>query len=268
MIGKRVTHERPDVAARDDHRVDPGALATLSEPEKNRLRMRRAGVWSAIAFERARLGEDPKDAARRALDALAAVDKSELSDVDGTEYHEAAIRVGASRWAAALPVTPNATKPHVATEPGEPRQTCVLLLDASHDRSAPLARRCTWGVAWIASQSVSHDGRAVALAVQPLAGWRELWLFRRGEDGWSIDVLPPTPASPEVGYVEFAGWDPGSTWMLLVREARDGERLRRSFEILSLDTLNVEKKAGAPSLLAAFGRWQDPAWRRGTVSVR
>lgn len=249
-------------------RIEPAELATLSSPEKNRLHMRRAGVWSAIAFQRARQGEDAQAAARRAIDALAAVEKSELSDVDATEYNDAAIRVGASRWAAELPTTPNTARVHVATEPGDPGQTCVLLLDASHDRSAPLARRCTWGMAWTASASVSPNGRAVALAVQPLEGWRELWLLHQGAEGWSVDVLPPTTSNPELGYVEFAGWVPGSTKMLMAREARDGERLRRSFEVLSLGTLTIETRAGSPTALPLFSKWQDAGWKRGTVSVR
>ena len=40
------------------------------------------------------------------------------------------------------------------------------------------------------------------------------------------------------------------------------------FEVLSLDTLAVDKQASTPSLLAAFGKWQDAAWKRQTVSLR
>lgn len=33
-------------------------------------------------------------------------------------------------------------------------------------------------------------------------------------------------------------------------------------------TLAAERWASTPQLLAAFGRWQDAAWVRGTVSLR
>ena len=182
------------------------------------------------------------------------------------------MRVGASRWAAeALPLstpTPNAAKLRIATQPGEPGQTCVLLLDAKHDAATPLARRCTWGVVWAASSSANPNGQALALAVQPLEGWRELWVFRRGASGWAVDVLPPSTANPELGYIEFAGWVPGASKLLVARELREGTRTRRSFEVMSLNTLAVEKQAGSPTLLASFGKWQDLGWKKKTVSVR
>ena len=249
-------------------RIDGPALATLSEPEKNRLHMRRAGVWSAIAFQRARKGEATQEAAQRAIDALAAVNKVELSDSDALDYNDAAMRVGASRWAVEAATMPSANKLRIATEAGEPGQTCVLLLDTTRDNTTPLARRCTWGVVWAASTSVSPGGKAVSVAVQPLESWRELWLFRLGTNGWSIDVLPPTSSNPELGYVEFAGWVPGANKLLVAREAREDARPRRSFEVMSLDTLSVEKQASSPSLLVLFGKWQDLAWKKKTVSLR
>lgn len=246
------------------------AAAELPGVLKNRLHLRRAGVWSAIAYERARRADNGmRQAAQRAIDELAAVDKNELTDDDNTEYIDAAIRVGASRWAADLPVAAGeSVRASIVTEPGEPGQTCVLLVDAQHGRATPLVRRCTYGVAWTASASTSPDGRAVALAVQPLATWRELWVFRAQGDGWTLDVLPPAAADPELGYIEFAGWVPGGDKMLLAREARIDGRARRSFEVTNLATLAADKQASTPSLLALFGKWQDPAWKRSTVSVR
>jgi hypothetical protein len=47
--------------------------------------------------------------------------------------------------------------------------------------------------------------------VQPLDTWREMWVFRQDATGlaWSM-WLPPATDNPDLGYVEFAGWVPGS----------------------------------------------------------
>ncbi|PTT90133.1 hypothetical protein DBR42_06590, partial [Pelomonas sp. HMWF004] len=121
-----------------------------------------------------------------------------------------------------------------------------------------------------ASASLSREGRALALAVQPLDGWRELWLFIKapGRDGgWRVEVLPPAPAQPGLGVAEFAGWVPGGQQLLLAREVRAEGKYRRSFEVVSLATLATERQAGEPALLGAFQRWADPAWR-GASPVR
>jgi hypothetical protein len=143
-----------------------------------------------------------------------------------------------------------------------------LLVDATHDVNAPLAKRCSYGVIWQASARTSPNGRAVALAVQPLEGWRELWVFRRQGNEWSVAVLPPAASNPELGYVEFAGWVPGGDKLLLAREARVDGRFKRSFEVASLATLSTEKQASAPTALALFGKWQDAGWKRSTVILR
>ena len=238
----------------------------------NRVRLRRAGVWAALAHAQAHRAEDAKPAATRAIEALAGVDKAQLTDDDQADYTEAALRVGASRWALEAPIiTPNPGL-RITTVPGAPGETCVLLLDARHDAKAPLARRCTYGQVWAASASAHPAGTALALAVQPLATWRELWVFRKpvaGATEWTVDVLPPGTAQPGVGYIEFAGWVPGAEPRLLAaREVRAEGRQQRRFEVLRLDTLAIDKEAGTPDLLTAFKRWQDPAWKRATVSLR
>ena len=235
----------------------------------NRVRLRRAGVWAALAHAQAHRAEDAKPAA---IEALAGVDKAQLTDDDQADYTEAALRVGASRWALEAPIiTPNPGL-RITTVPGAPGETCVLLLDARHDAKAPLARRCTYGQVWAASASAHPAGTALALAVQPLATWRELWVFRKpvaGATEWTVDVLPPGTAQPGVGYIEFAGWVPGAEPRLLAaREVRAEGRQQRRFEVLRLDTLAIDKEAGTPDLLTAFKRWQDPAWKRATVSLR
>jgi len=254
---------------------------------RNRLRLRQAGVWAALAFEDSRrlaveAGAAPAGlpavdanevlaAGNEALEALAGIDKGELSDDDLSTYTDAAMRVGASRWAAEPVPAPPANGLHVATQPGQPGETCVLLLDARHGAARPLARRCTFGTVWTASARSNAGSTALALAVQPLDTWRELWMFRATAEGWALQVLPPSTETAAVGYVEFAGWVPGTGQVLAAREVRDpshGHRAMRTYELLDGRTLATEKTADAPASLKAFHRFQDPAWKRVTVSLR
>ena len=241
---------------------------------RNRVQMRRASVWGAAAFQQARKNAtDPAVAvaAARALTELSGVSKAELPDEDQSAYNDAAMRVSAERWAlvpAAAPVAAASTRPMLLTEPGAPGETCVLLVDAQHSAKAPLLRRCTYGVVWAASASTNREGTAVALAVQPLEGWRELWVLRKTEGGWLADVLPPAAATPETGVAEWAGWVPGGQQMLVAREARGQGRYRKSFEVVRLEGLTTERVTGDVAALPLFQRWQDPAWKRQTLSLR
>jgi hypothetical protein len=273
-------------------RLEPAAFAQLSELVKNRLRLRRADVWATVAFDESRQGDAgqaaSQAAARRALDELAAVNKAELGDDETAGYAEAAIRVGAVRWAAqpqVKAVSFASANLQLQLQPGEPGQTCVRLVDAAAKpqqgaSSAALAQRCTYGTVWGASARLSPNGRTLALAVQPLDGWRELWVWRKQASGWTIDVLPPASSAPGLGYLEFAGWAAdarGQTKgvtasnvarMLVVRETQINNRTSRRFEILNLDALNTERYAATPGQLTAFTRWADADWKSGTVSVR
>jgi hypothetical protein len=105
--------------------------------------LRKAAVWSAIAFQQARKGGAP--AAERALQWLAAVSREELAEEDQAAYAEAAVRTGAVRWGVVANVAqpPGAGGLAVAVAPGQPGETCVLLTDDKHPSSAPLLRRCT-----------------------------------------------------------------------------------------------------------------------------
>ncbi|WP_211473492.1 hypothetical protein [Collimonas humicola] len=248
--------------------LDRVQLTDLPEYEKNRLRLRRASVWASIAFERARQHQPAQEAANRALQELAGVNKEEIAEPDAAAYTDAAVRVAASRWAAEPEPVSAGNGLAVVTTPGESGETCVALVDAKHDQKNPLVKRCTYGLVWKASASVNAQQSALALAVQPLDSWRELWVFHQGEKGWTIDILPPAANAPDVGYLEFAGWVPGSAKMLAVREARVDGRFKRSFEVIRMDTMDVEKQADNPRSLSLFYRWQDPAWKRGTLSMR
>jgi len=254
----------------DSWRVDVLARATrdtLPEFLRNRLRLRSAGVQASFAFQRARRGENAQPAIALALQELAAVNKLELADEDAVAYADAAVRVGASRWGAeAAPVEAKGLR--VVTSAGEPGQTCIALVDAKHDAANALAKRCTYGLVWTASASANAAGMALALAVQPLDAWRELWVFQRDGDSWRIDVLPPSLDTPELGYLEFAGWVPGKAQLLAARETKVEGRFRRSFEVIDLATLAVEKQVDNPSSLSVFYRAQDAAWKRQTVALR
>ena len=81
-------------------------------------------------------------------------------------------------------------------------------------------------------------------------------------------MLPPAEVTPGVGYAEFAGWVPGGRKLLVAREARGEGKYRLRFEVIALGTLATEQQAGDPRILRAFQRWQDPSWKRETLSLR
>jgi hypothetical protein len=156
----------------------------------------------------------------------------------------------------------------LVAKPGQPGETCLLLVDAKHDAAQPLLRRCTYGTVWTASASVNANGTVLAVAVQPLASWRELWIFPRARGAWVVDALPPGSGEPELGVIEFAGWVPGGTRLLVAREAKVDGRWQRSYEVRRIDTLAIENRADNPASLKLFRRWQDPTWKRVTLSLR
>jgi hypothetical protein len=231
----------------------------------NRVNLRRAGLWSSVAYDRARAGKATASfAAQRSLDALAAVNKAELPEEDAAAFNDAVMRVNASRWAA-VEITTHNTHPAVVTTAGNtPGETCVSMI-LGH---ATVAKRCTYGVVWNASFSLNREANAATLAVQTQAGWREMWVFRKQGGEWSIDVIVPAAVNPEVGYVELAGWVPGGRQMLVAREARGEGKYKRSYEVMDLPTLTTQRQASDPSILGAFQRWQQPAWKQMSVSLR
>jgi hypothetical protein len=252
----------------------------LSGYLKNRIQMRRAAVLSYLSFQRTRMNATPEVLklaglnteaavlAQNAIDAFGGVSKNELPDEDVALYNDTAMRVNANRWAAmTLPVAESKVL-RVVTSAGQPGETCVALLDAKHDAKSPLAKRCTYGLVWNDSQSVDREQNAVALAVQPMAGWRELWVFRKGNSGWDINVLPPATTNPELGYAEFAGWVPGGKQILVAREARGEGKYKHNFEVVNLDSMATERLSSDPAALGPFQRWQDPLWKKYSASVR
>lgn len=246
-------------------------VKTLPETLRNRVYMRRAAAWNSIAFHQARRGEAAQAAASRALDALAQVNREELTDDDRRVYADAAMRVNASRWAALpFPAAPvkGGDRPRLVLAGGQPGETCVALVDAKHDAANALARRCTYGIVWEGSATLNREGSALAVAVQHTEAWREMWMFRKSAKGWTVSSLPPAAMNPGVGYAEFAGWVPGGKQVLVAREASGEGKYRRTYELMRVDTLATLGQAADPALLPAFQRWQDPAWRQATVSLR
>lgn len=239
----------------------------LGAVTRSRLHVRRAGVWASVAFEQARRGEASASAAQRALAELLAVHASDLGDDRRDEYVDAVVRVGTVRWAA-VPPMPQVGPLTLTTTPGEPGQTCIALQEIRAQRASKLlARRCTYGIVWMASAQAISQGSALVLAVQPMESWRELWVFHQTAGTWTIDVLSPGADDPEEGYVEFAGFAPGTRRLLIAREVKDHGRFRRRFEELRLDDLALVRQASTPELLRDFGRWQDVAWRRDTLAL-
>lgn len=234
---------------------------TLPLHWKNRLQMRRASVSASLAFAQARRGANAE--ATPALAEFASIVPTELTEDDQTAYADAAMRVNAARWLGTGATARDFGALQLTLQPGADGERCVELKDVGK----PAARRCSFGQVALASASLNREGRALALAVQPLDGWRELWLFVKepGKNGaWRIEVLPPAPAQPGLGVAEFAGWVPGGAQMLLAREFRADGKYRRSFEVVSLATLATERQSPEPALLGAFQRWSDPAWRGGS----
>ena len=247
-------------------RVD---IAKLSEQQKNRLKMRKASVWAAIAYQRARKNEDIQAAGNRAIFELAGVNKEELSDEDKLTYTEAGVRAGSSRWAAESAASiNNKSKLRLVSSSGEPGETCIHLIDDKHDIKNPLLKRCTYSVVWANSLRINPQGTAMTIAVQPMESWRELWLLRQNAEGWSVDVIPPANVDPQLGYVEFAGWIPASNKFLVAREARVDGQFKRRFEVINMDSLQAENGADQPSSLSVFYKWQDPIWKSQTLSLR
>jgi hypothetical protein len=238
----------------------------LNAMTRSRLHARRAGVWAALAYEQDRRREPAGAAAERAFAELLAVREDDLGETFRPEYVDAVLRVSAIRWAGALPA-PQPGPLTLSTAPGSPGQTCIALEDTRRPHAAAIIQRCTYGLVRMASIRAILQGPALVLAVQPLESWRELWVFHESVGSWTIDVLSPGLDNPEEGYVDFAGYAPGTRRLLIAREVKDRGRFRRSFEELRLDDLALVRQASSPELLRDFGRWQDVAWRRDTLAL-
>jgi hypothetical protein len=233
----------------------------------NRVRMRLSAVQSQLAFQYSRRGEAKKSstASAQALRQLALVEKLELGDEDEPIYQETAIRAATARWQSADSV-PARAGIELRIKPGaQPGESCLAVVA---DGKALLVERCTYSVPHPSSVRASPDGRALTVAVQPLAGWLELWVFRKVGETWEVDPLTPAATEPGLGYVEVAGWSPDSAHLLVVRETKLESGLSRQFQILSATTLEVQKHGDTFEGFGTFRRWHSADWKAGTLALR
>jgi hypothetical protein len=233
----------------------------------HRVRLRRTAVEAMLAYEHGRAGRsaEAETAANRAIDELALVPHGDLAESDEEAYTSAALRAAVSRPA----VEQAASRPaplSLQLSARAPGETCLALRDAKEEATV-LVERCTYGVVWPSSIRVAPRGAALSVAVQPLAEWRELWVFHRVAGRWAADVIVPA-GEAGIGYVEWAGWTPDGARMLVARETKDGARPARTFEVVRLETMAVERKAGRPADLTLFHRWQAPEWKGQTLALR
>ena len=247
-------------------RVEP---TTVGGPVGNQLRVRRAEIAAQLAWANARRGDLPAAAkhAEAAVSAFARVDREELAEDDESAFASAALAVAASRWAA-MPVTviPGLALALDPGGPGGPGETCVRIVPTKGTASTA---KCTHGQVWPASLRASKDRGAAVVAVEPLPGWLELWMFRRGADGgWMVDVIPPNTNGPDRGYVELVGWSPDGTQAILVRESRTGNVVNKSYEAIVLGTLAIDRQASTLAGLGTAKRWAAPEWRGRTLALR
>jgi hypothetical protein len=211
-------------------------------------------------------GGDPAagKVAETAVSAFARVDKPELADDDVADYEAAALEVAASRWAGGAPAPLRKDDPRLVLTAGEPGETCVAIAERT-DASPP---HCTHGQVWASSFRVAPDHAAAVLAIEPLPGWLELWMFRRAAGGWTLDVLAPATDGPDLGYVELAGWSGDAARAVIVREAREAGAIHRTYQVIKLASLAVEHQSSRLADLGPGRAWLTPEWRGRTLALR
>lgn len=252
----------------------------LPEFLKNRVEMRKASILSALSYASTRFAdnkhawdlsgitESSNALMLKAMQAFAHVEKSQLPDADWPTYNNTAMLVNANRWALKAPAkSKQFGELKLEMHDGKAGETCVILRAKKH--KAPLAKRCTYSVVWPQSATINRKQNAIALAVQPMPGWRELWVFKKQKSGWKLDIVPPNLHEAHLGYAEFAGWSPNGKQILLAKESRTPKgNYHRRYEVVNLASLSVKRQARDASILGAFQRWQDPVWLADSLSIR
>jgi len=270
-----------DVAKRQAAALDALDLAKLGPDVRPsdvaRIHVRRAAVNATLAYFAARTGdaELAKQASESAKHDLLGVERTALTDEDRLAYEEAALRTASVRWASEP--TPPAGSLDVQIGPGEPGQTCVRVKSRGAPNAAPF-EHCAYGVVWPSSLKVAPSGNAATVVIQPLAGWSELLVLRAKQGAWTAETLAPAAIDPELGYVEPAGFSPDGGHLLVVRESEASGPLgaphtlapwvQKTFQIVSTDTLQIEKQAATLASFPSFRRWEAAAWRGSTLALR
>lgn len=278
----------PDLSPVERAQIDVWRADVLSKvnsehlPEflKNRIAMRKASILSSLSYARTRFSENKhalslsgitgtsNDLMLKAMQAFSQVDKSQLPDTDWPVYNNTAMLVNANRWALKTPVSSKQFgQLKLEMREGKAGETCVSL--HAKNQKAPLVERCTYSVVWPQSATINQKKNAIALAVQPMPGWRELWVFKKQKTDWTLAILPPNLHEAGLGYAEFAGWSPNGKQILLAKESRTPQgNYHRRYEVVNLATLTVQRQARDVSILGAFQRWQDPIWLANSISIR
>lgn len=246
---------------------------------KNRVEMRKASIFSALSYAQTRFAQNPEalklsgirapsiELIQEAMTAFSHVEKNELPDIDWPAYNNTAMLVNANRWALKQTETKKTLGAlQLEMRRGKPGETCVTL--TTKNQKMPLAQRCTYSVVWPQSATINRKKNAIALAVQPMAGWSELWVFQKNKAGWQITALPPAIREAGLGYIEFAGWAPSGKQILLAKESRAEGVYERRYEVVNLASLAVQRQSRDASILGAFRRWQDPSWKANSISLR
>ncbi len=250
----------------------------------NRLRLRVSQVASVLAFDRSRRGKHQEAAqlSKQALASFLRVDKTHLTRRDERPYDRAAILATTSRWAREPATSRGKKSPNKSRRRGpwlhltrrDTGETCVTLTtgrpkNKNKDKAQPQGvQRCTYGLVRQASIRRSRRGRQLAVAVQHLPGWQELWIFHKLEKKWTVTPLVPAITEPHLGYVELAGWTPGDRELLVVREAMVQGKLRRRFQAIRTKNLSVRLDARSLTLFKTFKRWRSPEWKGATLALR
>jgi hypothetical protein len=238
-------------------------------------------VQAELAYFAARTGDfsSAQQASEAAKRELELADRSTLADEDRHGYEEAALRVAAVRWANESGASPSGSTGELAVEvaAGSPGQTCVRLSGHAAPQAPPF-EHCTYAVVWPSSIRVAPRGTSVSIVLQPLVGWSELLVFHPTAAGWAADTLTPASVDPELGYVELAGFSPDGAHLLVVREARvtgplgsphtAAPQVEKRFQVVTTESLQVEKQSSTLVNFPTFRRWQAPDWKRGTLALR
>ena len=202
----------------------PAALAA------EQLAMRRAAVWSTLAYEaRGWAGRQRGGGGGRwlpwggAASANCGRRPGGLNDAAMRVTPRAGRRIRACR--AGGVAGPIATKPASRARPA-----CCWWTPSTMRRAARAALHLRHRLDRVGQ--LEPRGNALAVAVQPMEAWRELWLFR-GPRRLERRRAAAGAIAPGIGYAEFAGWVPGGQQVLVAREARGEGRNKRSFELFA-----------------------------------